>query len=166
MLVLGIDPGIATTGFGLVKTNQNGEPELVAYGVLSTSATSSASKRLNHLYDQLQELIAQFQPDECALEKLFFSKNIKTAMTVSEARGVIGLCVSQAGYEPAEYTPNEVKQAVTSNGNASKAQVQEMVKAMLNMDVIPKPDDAADALAIAICHLSHANYQRMIDEAR
>jgi crossover junction endodeoxyribonuclease RuvC len=166
MLVLGIDPGIATTGFGLVKTNQNGEPELVAYGVLSTSATSSASKRLNHLYDQLQELIAQFQPDECALEKLFFSKNIKTAMTVSEARGVIGLCVSQAGYEPAEYTPNEVKQAVTSNGNASKAQVQEMVKAILNMDVIPKPDDAADALAIAICHLSHANYQRMIDEAR
>lgn len=166
MLVLGIDPGIATTGFGLVKTNQNGEPELVAYGVLSTSATNSASKRLNHLYDQLQELIAQFQPDECALEKLFFSKNIKTAMTVSEARGVIGLCVSQAGYEPAEYTPNEVKQAVTSNGNASKAQVQEMVKAILNMDVIPKPDDAADALAIAICHLSHANYQRMIDEAR
>ncbi len=166
MLVLGIDPGIATTGFGLVKTNQNGEPELVAYGVLSTSATSSASKRLSHLYNQLSDLIAQYQPDQCAMEKLFFSKNIKTAMAVSEARGVIGLCFSQAGFEPAEYTPNEVKQAVTSSGNASKLQVQEMVKFILNMDTLAKPDDAADALAIAICHLSHANYQRLVQESQ
>lgn len=85
-------------------------------------------------------------------------------MTVSEARGVISLCISQAGFEPAEYTPSEVKQAVTSNGNAPKSQVQEMVKFILEMDEIPKPDDAADALAIAICHLSHARYKRLIDE--
>ena len=166
MLVLGIDPGIATTGFGLVKTNKTGEPELVAYGILTTTATSSSSRRLSNLYDQLQALIAEYQPDACAIEKLFFSKNIKTAMVVSEARGVIGLCVSQAGFEPAEYTPNEVKQAVTSNGNASKSQVQEMVKAILNMETVPKPDDAADALAIAICHLFYANYQRLVQESK
>ncbi|HHV04994.1 MAG TPA: crossover junction endodeoxyribonuclease RuvC [Anaerolineaceae bacterium] len=164
MLVLGIDPGIATTGYGFVKTNPAGNPELVAYGVLSTSATSSTSMRLTSLYDQVRELIRQYQPDACALEKLFFQKNIKTAMTVSEARGVISLCISQAGFEPAEYTPSEVKQAVTSNGNAPKSQVQEMVKFILEMDEIPKPDDAADALAIAICHLSHARYKRLIDE--
>ncbi len=105
MLVLGIDPGIATTGYGFVKTNPAGNPELVAYGVLSTSATSSTSMRLTSLYDQVRELIRQYQPDACALEKLFFQKNIKTAMTVSEARGVISLCISQAGFEPAEYTP-------------------------------------------------------------
>jgi len=162
MFVLGIDPGIATTGYGLVRANQAGNPELVAYGVLSTCATSSTSKRLANLYDQLQSIIQQYKPSECALEKLFFKKNIKTAMTVSEARGVIALCLSQAGFEPTEYTPNEVKQSVTSNGNASKAQVQEMVKFLLNLEHIPKPDDAADALAIAICHLSHAQYQRLI----
>ena len=162
MLVLGIDPGIATTGYGLVKTNHNEAFELVAYGVLTTQTTSSASQRLCHLYDQLRELIFNFQPDECALEKLFFAKNIKTAMAVSEARGVICLCLSQAGYELAEYTPNEVKQAVTSSGNAAKRQVQEMVKTILDMEVLPKPDDAADALAIAICHLSQAKYQRLL----
>jgi len=163
MLVLGIDPGIATTGYGLIKSNQAGEPELVAYGVLSTDATSSTSKRLEYLYNQLRDLINDYQPDECALEKLFFQKNIKTAMTVSEARGVIELCFSQAGYEPAQYTPNEVKQAVTSSGNASKHQVQDMVKFILHLNEIPKPDDAADALAIAICHLSHAQYRRFIE---
>lgn len=164
MLVLGIDPGIATTGYGLVKSNQAGEPELVAFGVISTEATGSTAKRLVELYNHLRALIQQYQPDECALEKLFFKKNIKTAMTVSEARGVIELCFSQAGYEPAQYTPNEVKQAVTSSGNATKSQVQEMVKFILHLDEIPKPDDAADALAIAICHLSHARYKRLIDE--
>jgi len=164
MLVLGIDPGIATTGYGLIRSNQAEEPELVAYGVFSTEATSSTSKRLENLYNQLRDLIQRYQPDACALEKLFFQKNIKTAMTVSEARGVIELCFSQAGYEPGEYTPNEVKQAVTSSGNASKKQVQEMVKFILHLDEIPKPDDAADALAIAICHLSHARYQRLIDQ--
>lgn len=164
MLVLGIDPGIATTGYGLVKVNNTGDPELVAYGVISTSATSSTSKRLLKLFEDLNQLIQRYKPTECAMEKLFFQKNIKTAMTVSEARGVIGLCVSLAGYEPAEYTPNEIKQAVTSNGNASKTQVQEMVKFILNMEDTPKPDDAADALAIAICHLSHAQYHRLINQ--
>ena len=164
MLVLGIDPGIATTGYGLVKSNQAGEPELVAFGVISTEATGSTAKRLVELYNHLRALIQQYQPDECALEKLFFKKNIKTAMTVSEARGVIELCFSQAGYEPAQYTPNEVKQAVTSSGNATKSQVQEIVKFILHLDEIPKPDDAADALAIAICHLSHAQYKRLIEQ--
>lgn len=165
MLVLGIDPGIATTGYGLIKANQTGDPELVAYGVISTNATSSTSERLANLYNQLGDLIQLYQPTDCALEKLFFKKNIKTAMIVSEARGVIELCFSQAGFEPSEYTPNEIKQAVTSNGTAPKSQVQEMVKFLLNLDHIPKPDDAADALAIAICHLSHAQYKRTIKQS-
>ena len=164
MLVLGIDPGIATTGYGLIKSNQAGELELVAYGVITTKATSSTPSRLSDLFQQLRDLIQHYQPQECALEKLFFQKNIKTAMNVSEARGVIQLSLNQCGFDPAEYTPNEVKQAVSSNGNASKAQVQEMVKFILHLDEIPKPDDAADALAIAICHLSHTRYRRLINQ--
>lgn len=165
MLVLGIDPGIAITGYGLVRLGQNGNPEMVTHGVLDTTAVKTTSGRLVSLYEALNAVLEAYHPDECALEKLFFQKNIKTAMAVSEARGVIELCLAQQGYKPAEYTPNEVKQSVTSYGNADKAQVQEMVRVTLSLAEIPRPDDAADALAIALCHIAHQAYQRLVDQA-
>ena len=116
------------------------------------------------LYRELTELIEQYKPDQSAVEKLFFQKNQKTAMAVSEARGVITLCLAEHSLPMAEYSPNAVKQAVTSYGNAGKKQVQEMVKIALHLDDIPKPDDAADALAIALCHLGYLQRQRLLGD--
>jgi crossover junction endodeoxyribonuclease RuvC len=157
-LALGIDPGTATTGFGLVRLNPDGELVAVKYGVILTPKESSASARLVILYDQLQELLKQYQPDTAAVEKLFFSRNVTTALAVGQARGVVMLSLEQAGIETFEYTPNEVKQAVAGFGGADKRQVQDMVRALLQLDSIPKPDDAADALAIAITHLNTRRY--------
>jgi crossover junction endodeoxyribonuclease RuvC len=153
MLVLGIDPGTATTGYGLVRETERGDPELVAYGTILTPAGLDAEKRLVMLYDRLNELILLHHPDCGAVEKLFFRRNVTTAISVGQARGVTMLCMAQHAMSLAEYTPMEVKQAVSGYGGADKKQVQVMVKAILNMDELPKPDDAADALAIAICHL-------------
>ena len=164
MKILGIDPGIAITGFGILQLNEAGDPELVRYGVIDSTAVRETSSRLRFLFDALQELLVTEKPDYCALEKLYFSKNITTGMRVSEARGVIELCLAKNNVPVGEYTPNEVKQSVTSYGNAAKKQVQEMVKVMLAMESIPKPDDAADALAIALCHISHLRYERKISE--
>lgn len=164
MIVLGIDPGIAITGYGLIRLNDLNEPELIKHGVINSTAEGDTSSRLIYLYHELTELIGLYRPDYCAVEKLFFQKNHKTAMAVSEARGVITLCLAQHQLQIAEYSPNAVKQAVTSYGNAEKIQVQEMVKLTLHLDEIPKPDDAADALAIAICHLGHLQMQRLMDE--
>jgi crossover junction endodeoxyribonuclease RuvC len=161
MLVLGIDPGIAITGFGLIGLDSAGNPELVTFGVIDTTAVRETSSRLISLYDQLEALLQAYHPDECALEKLFFSKNITTAMAVGEARGVIQLCLARAGLQPGEYAPNEIKQAVTSYGNAGKHQVQEMVRLTLRLDQIPQPDDAADALAIALCHQGRSRIQSL-----
>ncbi|MEL7636292.1 MAG: crossover junction endodeoxyribonuclease RuvC [Anaerolineaceae bacterium] len=163
MLVLGIDPGIAITGFGLIRLNDLNEPELIKYGVINSTAEGDTSSRLVYLYRELTELIEQHKPGYAAVERLFFQKNQKTAMAVSEARGVITLCIAQHNLPMAEYTPNAVKQAVTSYGNADKRQVQEMVKISLHLDDIPKPDDAADALAIALCHLGYLQMQRLIE---
>jgi len=124
--------------------------------VITTPAKMPAHERLVLIYDQLNELLLLHQPQLCAVEKLFFQKNVRTAITVSQARGVILVSLAEAGINIGEYTPNEVKQAVTGYGNADKQQVQEMVKVLLNLDKIPKPDDAADALAVAITHL-HTN---------
>ncbi len=164
MLVLGIDPGIAITGFGLIRLNDLNEPELIKYGVINSTAEGDTSSRLIMLYRELSELIEQYQPEYSAVEKLFFQKNQKTAMAVSEARGVITLCLALHHLPMAEYSPNAIKQAVTSYGNADKKQVQEMVKITLHLDETPKPDDAADALAIAICHLGYLQMQRLIEE--
>ena len=157
-LALGIDPGTATTGFGLVRFMPDGELVAVKYGVILTPKESSASARLVMLYDQLQDLLKQYQPDTAAVEKLFFSRNVTTALAVGQARGVVMLSLEQAGIESFEYTPNEVKQAVAGFGGADKRQVQDMVRALLQLDSIPKPDDAADALAIAITHLNTRRY--------
>jgi crossover junction endodeoxyribonuclease RuvC len=154
MLVLGIDPGTATTGFGLVRETERGELEVVDYGTVLTPAGLEAEKRLLMLYERLNEIVLLHRPDSAAVEKLFFRRNVTTAIAVGQARGVALLCLAQHKLPVAEYTPMQVKQAVSGYGGADKQQVQIMVRAILQMDVLPKPDDAADALAIAICHLN------------
>ena len=158
-LALGIDPGIATTGYGLVRLTRDGELVAVSFGIISTPKDSSAPARLEILFDQLKALLKKHKPDTAAVEKLFFQSNVKTALSVGQARGVIMLCLQKAGIEPFEYTPNEVKQAVAGYGGADKRQVQDMVRALLQLDSIPRPDDAADALAIAITHLNTTRYE-------
>jgi crossover junction endodeoxyribonuclease RuvC len=157
-LVLGIDPGTATTGYGLVRKRIDGNLESVAYGTIQTPAGVAAHKRLSLLYQQLIQIILLHKPDSCVVEKLFFQRNISTAIAVGQARGVVMLAISEAGLEMAEYTPNEVKLAVAGYGNAGKKQIQEMVRVLLTLSEIPKPDDAADALAIAITHLNTQKY--------
>ena len=151
MKILGIDPGTATTGFGLI-TKEGPKLTKVDCGVISTSKDLDMPERLSILYDDLQEIIKAHRPDVVVVEKLFFTNNITTAMTVSQARGVVLLVAEQNSIRTAEYTPLQVKMAVSGYGKATKKQVQEMVKKILKLEVIPKPDDAADALAIAICH--------------
>jgi len=153
-LVLGIDPGTATTGYGLVRLLTDGRLESPAYGVIETPAGLPAHQRLSLLYHRLTELLLLHRPDSCAVEKLFFQRNISTAIAVGQARGVVLLAIAEVGLEVGEYTPNEVKQAVAGYGSAAKSQVQEMVRILLNLDEVPRPDDAADALAVAICHLN------------
>jgi crossover junction endodeoxyribonuclease RuvC len=157
-LVLGIDPGTATTGFGLVRELEDGSLEMVEYGIISTPKDLAAHYRLVQLYDDLRRLLKRHKPDSVAVEKLFFQRNISTAIAVGQARGVVMLAIAQAKLDVAEYTPNEVKQAVAGYGSADKKQVQEMVKVLLALTSIPKPDDAADALAIAITHLHTRRY--------
>ena len=165
MLVLGIDPGIAITGYGLIYVDQAGNSQLIAFGVIDSTAVRTTSSRLSFLYDQLHEILSKYQPTHAAVEKIFFQKNLKTVSAVSEARGVITLCLAQAQLEVAEYTPNEVKLAVTSYGNADKNQVQEMVRVLLGMDAIPKPDDAADALAVALCHIGMLTFNNRVESS-
>lgn len=153
MLALGIDPGTATTGYGFVRATDQGDLEAVDYGVVLTPAGESPEKRLLLLYQQLKQLILLHRPQSAAVEKLFFQRNVTTAIAVGQARGVILLSLAEAGISVSEYTPLEVKQAVVGYGGAPKKQVQQMVRVILRLDEIPKPDDAADALAIAICHL-------------
>ena len=151
MRILGIDPGTATTGFGLIeKTGQ--KLKFLDAGVISTHKDLPMGERLVILHTELTELITEFKPDEAAVELLFFARNVTTAMTVGQAMGVIMLALAQAQIPTGEYTPMQIKQAVTSYGRAEKPQIQEMVKTLLRLDAIPKPDDAADGLAIAITH--------------
>ncbi len=153
MLVLGIDPGTATTGYGLVREDKGGNLIAVEYGVVRTPAQDAMPQRLLQIYHQIQEIISLHRPDAGAVEKLFFQSNAKTAMSVGQARGVILLALAETEISIAEYNPLEIKQAVVGYGSADKQQVQHMIRALLDLDDIPKPDDAADALAIAICHL-------------
>lgn len=151
MRILGIDPGVAIVGFGVIDTNQ-GSQQLVQCGVITTPAHTQLSARLNSIYLDLSELIATFKPEAIAIEELFFNTNITTGISVAQARGVILLACYQAGIQVFEYTPLQVKQAVVGYGRAEKKQVMEMVKRILHLQSIPKPDDAADAVAIALCH--------------
>ena len=151
MIILGIDPGTAITGYGLVSHEGN-HLKRITHGVIRTSPELPMATRLSRIYQGLGELMAQYQPEVVAVEELFFNKNVRTALAVGQARGVILLSAATAGLEIAEYTPLQVKQAVVGYGRAEKMQVQEMVRVLLCLSEIPKPDDAADALAIAICH--------------
>jgi len=157
-LALGIDPGTATTGYGLVRLMPSGDLSAVAFGIISTSKDDTPSARLEILFNELNKILKKHKPETAAVERLFFSRNVTTAMAVGQARGVVLLALQKAGIESFEYTPNEVKQAVVGYGSAEKKQVQEMVRALLQLDKIPKPDDAADALAIAITHLNTKRY--------
>ena len=163
MLAIGIDPGTAITGYGVIQEGSDGNLTVVDYGSIETSATDSMPERLQQMYLQLKELINLHQPESGAVEKLFFARNVRTALTVGQARGVALLALAEAGVSLAEYTPNEVKQAVAGYGGADKSQVQKMVQALLGLEEIPQPDDAADALAVAICHL-HSSRLRNLEQ--
>ena len=157
-LALGIDPGTATTGYGLVRLMPDGELIAVHYGVILTPKDATASARLEMIYDELNDLLKEYKPETSAVEKLFFARNVTTGIAVGQARGVVMLALQKAGLEIFEYTPKEIKNAVAGYGGADKRQVQEMVRALLQLDSIPKPDDAADALAVAITHLNTRRY--------
>ncbi|NIM93720.1 MAG: crossover junction endodeoxyribonuclease RuvC [Anaerolineales bacterium] len=152
MLVIGVDPGTASTGYGLLRQHRDGQLDLIDFGMISTTAGKPMATRLLDLYQVLTEIIDNFQPDAAAVEKLYFQRNVSTAITVGQARGVAMLALAQVGIPIEEYSPKEIKVAVTGYGNADKGQMQSMVKVLLRMEDIPKPDDAADALAVAICH--------------
>lgn len=166
MLVLGIDPGTATTGYGLVEQKPDGRLVAVAYGAILTSKDLPMPDRLAQLFQELNEIILLHRPDSSAVEKLFFQTNVKTAISVGQGRGVVLLALAQAGLSIGEYTPNEIKQAITGYGSAGKQQMQEMVRMLLELPKRPQPDDAADALAVAICHLHHNRYQQIIEESK
>jgi len=164
-LVLGIDPGTAITGYGLVW-GEGDDLRLVDYGVITTPSDESQPQRLQEIYRQLTALIQERQPAEAAVEKLFFSRNVRTALSVGQARGVALLAIANAGIAVHEYTPLEVKQAVVGYGRATKEQVQEMVKVLLGLDSVPQPDDAADAIAVAICHIHSARMKNLIRSSK
>jgi crossover junction endodeoxyribonuclease RuvC len=165
MLAIGIDPGTAITGYGFVHLTQNGELELVDYGVITTPSDMPMPDRLQQLHSQLSQLLALHRPRSGAVEKLFFQRNVSTAISVGQARGVTLLALAEAGVQVAEYTPREIKQAIVGYGGAEKKQIQHMVRMLLEMDSIPQPDDAADALAIAICHLHSMPMRGLIEES-
>ncbi|WP_281889006.1 crossover junction endodeoxyribonuclease RuvC [Paenibacillus sp. YYML68] len=151
MRVLGIDPGIAIVGFGFIdKEGHKLTP--VQYGSIQTEAHTDDAFRLKQVYEAMVQLIDKYKPDAVAIEKLFFNRNVTTALTVGQARGVLMLAAVQKGLPIGEYTPLQVKQAIVGYGKAEKKQVQEMVKMFLKLSAVPKPDDVADALAVAICH--------------
>ncbi len=160
MIILGIDPGFAITGYGIVKYEGN-KFSVIDYGAVTTPAGMEMPKRLLSLSEGLEKVIEKFRPDFISVEELFFNKNIKTALNVGHGRGVVLLTAAKSGIPVFEYTPLQVKQAVVGYGRAEKAQVQQMVKVLLNLPAIPKPDDVADALAIAICH-GHSHKMNII----
>ena len=152
MRALGIDPGTATMGWGIVEEDGSGGLQVVDFGVFTTPKEAPLARRLQMLYAGLTDMIARFRPDTAGVEELFFSRNVTTAISVSHARGVVLLALANANIPVDEYRPMAVKLAVTGYGHADKAQIQEMVRLQLGLERIPRPDDAADALAIAICH--------------
>ena len=158
MRILGIDPGTGILGFGVIDASTSNKVKLVDGGVIRTPVKEDDSVRLLTIYDELTEIIKETNPEAMAVEKLFFAQNVTTAMTVSQARGVVILCGMKAGLQIFEYTPLQIKQALTGYGRADKKQIQEMVRVILGLKDIPKPDDCADALAAAICHSMTARF--------
>jgi crossover junction endodeoxyribonuclease RuvC len=164
MLVIGIDPGTATTGYGLVQEDEDGNLVAVEYGAISTPAEQPMPQRLLTLYRQLLEITQLHHPESGAVEKLYFQRNVRTAISVGQGRGVALLALAEAEVPVIEYTPLEVKKAITGYGGADKNQIQQMVRALLDLKEIPQPDDAADALAVAICHLHSARMNALLKQ--
>jgi crossover junction endodeoxyribonuclease RuvC len=164
VIVLGIDPGTATTGFGLVEEDAEGEAKLMRYGAILTPAGQPMPERLRSIYEDVTALIRAAGPDSVAVEQLFFGRNVTTALSVGQARGVILLAAAQAGLAIYEYKPSEVKQALVGYGNADKKQIQEMLRIMLRLEDVPRPDDAADAVAVAVCHLHSMRLRKLMEE--
>lgn len=163
MRILGIDPGVANTGYGLVDEREK-EFYYVASGCIRTGQKEAAARRLEQIFDRIMELIGDYRPRVLVLEKLFFSRNVSTALQVGEARGIIILAAARSNLELCEYTPLQVKQAVAGYGRAEKAQVQKMVQLLLRLRELPAADDEADALAVALCHLQHRRWQETVGE--
>ncbi len=157
MVILGFDPGLATLGYGVIQTDKKGRAEMLDYGIISTPQTVKFPDRLIMLEKGVEQVIDTFKPDEIAIEELFFAKNVKTAINVAHARGVILLTAKKKVSKIFEYTPLQIKQALTGYGRADKNQIQQMVKTFLRLKTIPKPDDAADALAVALTHAQTNN---------
>jgi crossover junction endodeoxyribonuclease RuvC len=157
VIIIGIDPGLATVGFGIIRKEKNSMIP-ISYGCIKTSAKKQNPERLLEIYNELNILFERYSPSEVAIEKLFFTNNITSAMDVSEARGIIFLAAQQKNIPVTEYTPNQIKQAITGSGRADKKQMQEMIKRLLNLDEVPSPDDAADGLSIALCHINMKKY--------
>ena len=151
MRILGIDPGYGITGFGVIDT-ERGQSKLITCGAITTPAGMDFSARLEIIYEDMRRLLAEVKPDAVAIEELFFGQNVTTGIGVAQSRGVILLAIRQAGLEVTSYKPMQVKQAVVGYGNATKHQVQDMTKRLLGLSAMPRPDDAADAIAIALCH--------------
>ncbi len=163
MIILGVDPGTAITGYGIIQSD-GAELGLLDYGAITTPADWVMPRRLVYIYRELTALIERHHLTDAVVEKLFFSKNVRTALSVGQARGVALLAIAQAGIDIHEYTPLEVKQAVVGYGRADKLQIQQMVRMLLQLDSIPQPDDAADALAIAICHAHSARIEKLTNQ--
>ena len=161
MIILGIDPGYATLGYGVIKKKGNQFKELT-HGAIRTSADKDLLTRYMTLSDDLQEIIDEYQPTRCGIEKLYFNKNVKTAINVAQARGVVLLLLKQNDLVVEEFTPGEIKKGVTGYGRAGKKQVQKMVKALLGLPKIPRPDDASDALAVAMCSGQSRSFEQQI----
>ena len=157
MRIMGIDPGTGILGFSVVQV-EKGKVQLVDAGVIRTPVKEDDAVRLLTIYEELTHIIAETCPQEMSVEKLFFARNVTTAMTVAQARGVVLLCAMQAGLKIAEYTPMQIKLAITGYGKADKKQMQEMVRLLLNLKEVPKPDDAADAIAAALTHAQHSGF--------
>lgn len=153
MIVIGIDPGLAIIGFGVIRKEENSITP-VSYGCIRTSSEKQTPERLLEIYTETSALFEKYDPEAVAVERLFFNKNVTNAMSVSEARGVIFLAAQQKNIPLFEYTPNQIKQAITGSGRADKKQMQEMIKRLLSLDELPQPDDAADGLSIALCHIN------------
>jgi crossover junction endodeoxyribonuclease RuvC len=163
MRILGLDPGTATTGYGIIDVGEDGRLTAVSYGTINTKAKTPMPERLQIIQQELQALIAEFQPDASAIEEVFFGRNVTTAITVGQARGVLMLTLANANVPIAEYSPPKIKDTVTGYGKADKAQVQLMVRNLLDLEETPRPDDAADGLAVAMTHAQYQRFEALYD---
>ena len=163
LTILGVDPGIKNTGYGVIKVTENNEPQLFKFGHFHTNAKLSLAERLHQIYSGLEQIIKDIRPDMMAVENIFYSENVKTAIIMGHARGAILIAGMNSGCKVAEYSPREVKLSVVGNGGAAKEQVHFMVKQLLHSKQDIQPDDASDALAVALCHWHKLTFNRLVE---